>query len=64
VLEVLGADGGVSVTAKTDGARLQHTLKVDVKADAAGALKKDIKIKTDSKDQPEVILPVSAVVTK
>nr|MCU0705336.1 hypothetical protein [Fimbriiglobus sp.] len=64
VLEVTGADGGVSVTTKTEGARLQHTLKVDVKAGAAGSLKKDVKIKTDNKDQPEVILPVSAVVTK
>jgi Protein of unknown function (DUF1573) len=64
VLEVKGAEGGVSVTPKTDGARLQHTLKVDVKADAAGALKKDITIKTDNKDQPEVIVQVSATVTK
>lgn len=63
VLEVTGADG-VTVTPKTEGARLQHTLKVDVKAAAAGALKKDITIKTDSKDQPEVIVQVSAVVTK
>lgn len=64
VLEVTGADDGVSVTTKTEGARLTHTLKVDLKAAAAGAFKKDVKIKTDSKDQPEVILPVSATVTK
>lgn len=64
VLEVTGADDGVSVTPKTDGARLQHTLKVDVKAAAAGTLKKDVTIKTDNKDQPEVIVQVSATVTK
>jgi hypothetical protein len=64
VLEVTGADGGVSVTPKTEGARLQHTLKVDVKAAAAGTLKKDVTIKTDNKDQPEVIVQVSATVTK
>jgi hypothetical protein len=64
VLEVTGADDGVSVTPKTEGARLTHTLKIDLKAAAAGALKKDVKIKTDNKDQPEVIVPVSATVTK
>ncbi len=64
VLEVSGGDATVSVTATTDGARLQHTLHVELKADAAGTLKKDITIKTDSKDQPLVILPVSATVTK
>lgn len=64
VLEVTGGDATVSVTAKTDGSKTQHTLKVDLKADAAGAFKKDITIKTDNKDQPEVILPVSATVTK
>ena len=64
VLEVTGADDGVTVTTKTEGARLTHTLKIDLKAATAGALKKDVKIKTDNKDQPEVILPVSATVTK
>ncbi len=64
VLEVKGGDATVIVTTKTDGARLQHTLHVELKADTAGALKKDITITTDSKDQPEVILPVSATVTK
>jgi hypothetical protein len=64
VLEVKGTDAAVTVTPKTEGARLSHTQKVDLKADAAGALKKDITIKTDSKDQPEIIIPVSATVTK
>ncbi len=64
VLEVKGGDATVSVKATTDGSKMQHTLKVDLKADAAGAFKRDITIKTDSKDQPEVILPVSATVTK
>jgi len=64
VLEVKGADGAVSVTTKTEGARLTHTLKVDVKGESAGGLNREIKILTDSKDQPEVILPVSATVTK
>jgi len=64
VLEVKGADAAVSVTAKTDGARLTHTLKVDVKGEATGGLTREIKILTDNKDQPEVILPVSATITK
>jgi hypothetical protein len=64
VLEVKGADAAVSVKATTDGARLSHTLKVDVKGEAAGGLAREIKIVTDNKDQPEVILPVSATVTK
>jgi len=37
---------------------------VDVKGESAGGLTREIKILTDSKDQPEVILPVSATVTK
>lgn len=64
VLEVKGGDAAVSVTPKTDGARLTHTLKLDLKADAAGALNRQITIKTDSKVQPEIILPVNATVTK
>lgn len=64
VLEVKGADAAVSVKATTEGARLTHTLKVDVKGEAAGGLAREIKILTDNKDQPEVILPVSATVTK
>lgn len=64
VLEVKGVDAAVSLTPKTEGARLTHTLKLDLKADAAGALNRQITIKTDSKDQPEIILPVSATVTK
>lgn len=64
VLEVMGGDAALSVTTKTDGARLTHTLKVDLKADAAGALTRKITIKTDNKEQPEVIIPVNATVTK
>ena len=64
VLKVEGGDDTVSVTTKTDGAKLQHTLKLDLKADTAGAFKRDITITTDHKDQPKVILPVSAMVTK
>lgn len=64
VLEVKGGDAALTVTPKTEGARLTHTLKVDLKADAAGGLAREIVIKTDSKDQPEVIIPVSATVTK
>jgi hypothetical protein len=64
VLEVKGGDAAVSVTPKTDGARLSHTLKVDLKAAAAGGLTREITIVTDSKDQPTIILPVSATVTK
>jgi hypothetical protein len=64
VLEVKGGDEHVSVTKKTDGARHQHTLKVDVKADAAGDATRQIEIVTDSKDMPTVMLPVSYSVKK
>ena len=64
VLDVKGGDEHVSVTKKTDGARHQHTLKVDIKADATGDLKRDIEIMTDSKDMPKVVLPVSYSVKK
>lgn len=64
VLEVKGGDDTIHVTPKTDGARHQHTLKVDVKAAAAGDLTREIQIVTDSKDMPTVVLPVSYSVKK
>lgn len=64
VLEVKGGDDSVHVTPKTEGARHQHTLKVDVKAAAVGDLTREIQIVTDSKDMPTVVLPVSYSVKK
>jgi hypothetical protein len=64
VLEVKGGDATVSVTPKTEGTKHMHTLKVDVKANAAGDLKREIQIVTDNKEMPTVILPVSYTVSK
>jgi Protein of unknown function (DUF1573) len=62
VLEVKGGDDTVSVRPMTEGARHQHTLKVDIKS--TGDLKREIQILTDSKDMPTVVLPVTYTVKK
>lgn len=62
VLEVKGGDDTVSVKPITDGARHQHTLKVDVKA--TGDLTREIQILTDSKEMPTLVLPVSYTAKK
>lgn len=64
VLEVKGGDDAVTVTPTTDGARVSHTLKLSVKAAAAGDTAREIRIVTDSKDMPTVVLPVSYSVKK
>lgn len=64
VLEVKGGGDEVSVKPVTEGSRLQHTLKVDVKASESGELSREIQIMTDSKEMPTVVLPVSYTVKK
>jgi len=64
IVEVKGGDAVVTATPKTTGSLKEHTLKLDVKADTAGDLARQIIIVTDSKEQPEVIVPVSGAVKK
>ena len=54
VLEVKGGGDEVSVKPVTEGSRLQHTLKVDVKASESGELSREIQIMTDSKEMPKL----------
>jgi hypothetical protein len=62
VLEVKSGDDNVSVKPITDGARIQHMLKVDVKGN--DNLTRDVQILTDSKEMPTVVLPVTYTVKK
>ncbi len=64
ILEVNVPEGSVSVTQVTEGNRASHVLKVNVAADSEGEVKRTIEIVTDSKTQPKLIVPVSAVVKK
>ena len=64
VLDIKGGDATISAKAQTEGARHQHTLKISVKADKVGDLSRELKVETDSKDMPTVVLPVSATVKK
>jgi hypothetical protein len=64
VLGVNGVDEQVKATAQTEGAKNQHTIKVSIKAGAEGDLVRELKILTDNKDMPTVLLPVSATAKK
>ena len=64
ILEVKVPTGAVTVTQVTEGTRASHILKVNVAADTEGEVKRTIEIVTDSKTQPKLIVPVSALVKK
>jgi hypothetical protein len=64
ILEVNVPDGAVTVTQVTDGTRASHVLKVNLAAGAEGEVKRSIEIVTDSKTQPKLIVPVSALIRK
>ena len=64
ILEVNVPEGAVTVTQVTEGTRASHVLKVNVAAGTEGEVKRTIEIVTDSKTQPKLIIPVSALVTK
>lgn len=64
ILEVNVPDGAVTVTQVTEGTRASHVLKVNLAAGAEGEVKRTIEIVTDSKTQPKLIVPVSALVKK
>lgn len=64
VLEVKGGDEQVKASSQTEGARNQHTIKVSIKTGTEGDIVRELKILTDSKDMPTVLLPVSATVKK
>ena len=64
ILEVNVPEGAVTVTQVTEGTRAAHVLKVNLAAGAEGEVKRTIEIVTDSKTQPKLIVPVSALVKK
>jgi hypothetical protein len=62
VVEVKGAEGDVSVDKVAEGARPVHVLKVKVTPKVAGSWSKALEIITDHKEQPKVVVPLSALV--
>jgi Protein of unknown function (DUF1573) len=64
ILEVKGTDDIVKVKVDTDVARASHTLTFAVKPSGKGDVSRKVVIVTDNKDQPSVIVPVSAKVTE
>lgn len=62
ILEVKGADDQITVKVDKDAAQATHTVTIAASPKAAGGLTRKIEIVTDNKEQPSVILPVTAKV--
>jgi hypothetical protein len=62
ILEVKGADDQITVKVDSDVAQATHTVTISASPKAAGGLTRKIEIVTDNKDQPTVIVPVTAKV--
>jgi hypothetical protein len=61
VVEVKGAEGDVKVDEVAAGARPVHVLKVKLTPKAAGNWSKVLEIITDHKEQPKVVVPLTAL---
>jgi hypothetical protein len=61
VVEVKGAEGDVVVDKVAAGARPVHVLKVKVTPKSAGSWSKALEIITDHKEQPKVVVPLTAL---
>jgi hypothetical protein len=61
VIEIKGDGGEVSVDKVAEGARPVHVLKVKVTPQAAGTWSKALEILTDHKEQPKVVVPLTAL---
>ena len=60
VMEVKGGDGVLAVDQVSPGPRPVHVLKLTLTPKAAGDVIRSLEIVTDSKEQPKVIVPVTA----
>jgi hypothetical protein len=64
ILQVKGADEQVKVKIDKDVAQASHTLTILMHPKAAGGVSRKVEIITDSKDQPKVVVPVTAKVVE
>lgn len=64
ILEVTGAGDDFTVKVDSDVARASHTVTITANPKAAGGLRRTLEIVTDNKDQPKVLVPVTAKVGK
>lgn len=62
ILEVKGGDAQLKVTADTETAKAVHTVVIAANPAAAGGFTRSVEIITDNKDQPSIIVPVTAKV--
>jgi uncharacterized protein YaaQ len=64
ILEVKGADEQLKVTVEKTGASEVHTIVVAANPKATGGFTRMVEIVTDDKDQPKLIIPVTAKVVE
>lgn len=62
ILEVKGADDQLTVKVEKDSAKPVHTVVIAANPAAAGGFTRSVEIVTDNKDQPTIIVPVTAKV--
>lgn len=64
ILEVKGADDQIHVKVDKDAAQAVHTVTIAANPKATGGFTRKLEIVTDNKEQPTVIVPVTAKVTE
>lgn len=64
ILEVKGAGDDFTVKVDSDVAQASHTVTITANPKAAGGLNRTLEIVTDNKEQPKVLVPVTAKVEK
>lgn len=62
ILEVKGADAQLTVKVDSESAKPVHTVVIAANPSAAGGFARTVELVTDNKDQPSVIVPVTAKV--
>jgi Protein of unknown function (DUF1573) len=62
ILEINGIDDQLSVKVNKDVAQATHTVVISATPKAAGDFTRNVEIVTDNKDQPKIIVPVTAKV--
>jgi hypothetical protein len=64
ILEVKGADEQVKVTVDSNVAQATHTVTIAVNPKTKGGVTRTVEIVTDNKEQPSVVVPVTAKVVE
>lgn len=64
ILEVKGTDDQLKATVETSAASPEHTIVLAANPKAPGGFTRTVEVVTDSKEQPKVIIPVTAKVVQ